>query len=367
VTFRTGKHVASREKALQTRSLGHVPALNGLRAFAIGLVLLSHTVLTLVPGGFLGVNVFFVLSGFLITTLLLEERAANGKIVLHLFWMRRVLRLYPALFTLVAVFLIAGALHGSSHFGPWLREGWWAVSYQMDFREHHQAAIYGISQTWSLAVEEQFYLIWPPLLVVMTRYFGRRLVIAVTSLGIAASLADKIILVLVHTGSRRLYYLPDVNADLLLMGCLTAELFVWGYLDRFLKHRLLPSAGVVGIGIISVAALTFRNTNSTTWIFAGPTTLIALVAAVVIISLLVPKAPLSRFLSLKLFVWVGVISYSLYLWHESAFSCVHYFIQEPFGLYTVLAISFAFVPATLSYYLVEKRGLRLKSRFEVRR
>src|SRR5258708_11466005 len=210
---------------------GRVAELDGVRGVSILLVLGLHFAPALIPGGYVGVDIFFVFSGFLITSILLHEAERTGSISLKRFIVRRILRLCPAL----AVYLVALSAYAflflskdnaaEIYLGVLLTLSYvsnWVIA----LKPHATLSILAI--TWSLAVEEQFYLIWPLLLsVLLKRKVERRwililLVIAIVLVGIERA-------ILWHTGSsiRRLYYATDTHADGLLLGCLIGCLVTW--------------------------------------------------------------------------------------------------------------------------------------------
>ena len=199
--------------------LGHRPGLDGLRGVAVLLVVVDHLG---VPRCFglaqLGVTAFFILSGFLITSLLLEERAATGSISFRRFYMRRARRLAPALVVCAGVVAVVAAGVGMGNVGvvP-------AITYTMDFVQagggQYQEGPFG--HTWTLAIEEQFYLVWPVLLVGMAAAFGRGVWVAIAA-GYAGLVAWSVLLVQHGASSARLYYGADVRGSALLIGCAVA-------------------------------------------------------------------------------------------------------------------------------------------------
>ena len=154
------------------RRLSRAPALTGIRAVAIGLVILVHTNISVAQGGWIGVDVFFVLTGFLITALLLNEHDANGRFSIPKFYVRRVFRLVPAYWAFLLIVVVWASIWRSGEFGSWSSEVVKSATYQMDFFDINHFPQIGIGQVWSLAIEEQFYLIWPLLLLVDTRQSG---------------------------------------------------------------------------------------------------------------------------------------------------------------------------------------------------
>ena len=203
------------------------PALDGLRALSVLAVFAYHAAPRVFPGGLIGVDVFFVLSGFLITTLLLEERAATGTISFGLFYQRRALRLFPALVLcvlLVGAFLRVIGLPLQSYPGHAAA----ALTYTMDFVVAADPQTGGgrLSHTWSLAVEEQFYILWPPVLLLLLRARSLRVPLIVTAVTAGLFAVAKLLLWRVEGVS--LYFLPWGHFDEILIGACAAMLVVAG-------------------------------------------------------------------------------------------------------------------------------------------
>jgi hypothetical protein len=203
------------------KRLGYAPALDGLRGVAIALVMLHHA--DVLPGGYIGVDVFFVLSGFLITTLLLEERAAQGRISLRGFYRRRARRILPALITLLLGYLVVVALAGGSGIRAVALGGFFTGNAVQAFANPNPLAQngLGLAHLWSLAEEEQFYLLWPVVLILLAR--TRRLIPALATI-LAVALVWRGVLAAEGASFYRIYYGPDTHADGLLAGALLAAL-----------------------------------------------------------------------------------------------------------------------------------------------
>jgi peptidoglycan/LPS O-acetylase OafA/YrhL len=302
--------------------LGYVPALDGVRGIAIAAVVLYHFLG--LPGGFMGVDLFFVLSGFLITTLLLEDRRLGN------FYMRRAARLLPPLLPVLIVCSPLG--------WPRLAEAFlYAANFFSGFEPQHVAV--AVSHLWSLAEEEQFYLLWPLALVT---FAGRRQRLAV---GLATlffvAVAYRITLAETGAGLARLYYLPDTHADGLLLGCLAA----------LIRPRL--GAGTGRIGLIGVLTFFAVGAWTVSWLAYG---LPLFEVAAVLLVLAAADGHLPELTTGPL-VWLGLISYSLYLWHQP----VHAFS----GRHVLIGLPIAVILAAASYRFVEK-PLRRKAREALR-
>lgn len=324
------------------KRLGYVPALDGLRGIAIAAVCANH--FFGLAGGYFGVDLFFVLSGFLITTLLLEERDRRGPISLRAFYIRRARRLFPAL----AAFLLASlicvlAFHGSrvpltAH--SFLYGGFYLTNIARAFQ--HPDPINGtpFAMLWSLAQEEQFYLVWPLLLIVLLRF--RRDTIAKFLLTLFAGLfIYQLILAIDGATWGRLYYGPDTHLGGLVIGCFVAVMRREG---ARLPARVGWVAAVFVLGAMIGVAGTLQSE-----VFGSP--LVALCCGAVIVAALEPGL-LGRVLSLRWLTPVGRVSYSLYLWQGLAL-----WLAGPnvFGLLLSILLAIA------SWMLVENRFRRRRS------
>jgi peptidoglycan/LPS O-acetylase OafA/YrhL len=299
--------------------------LDGLRAVAVLAVVLYHLNVGWASGGLLGVGVFFVLSGYLITDLLLAEREREGAIALGRFWLRRARRLLPALWvmlvvvTLWIVFLepsqlagVRGALLAALlYFSNW----WYAFQHVSYFASFGPPSPLG--HLWSLAVEEQFYLVWPLLLILTLRFVHRRwLLIGLVVLGAIASAWAMAAIFQPGSDPTRVYEGTDTRAFQLLIGASLA--FVWpsrrlsGSLSA-LRRRGLDALGVVGIAVIVVMVI---DTNEyETFLYRGGMVILSLATLVVVAVLAHPSTLLGRILGAPPLRWIGVRSYGIYLWH----------------------------------------------------
>jgi len=349
------------------RRLSRAPALTGIRAVAIGLVLLVHTNLSVAEGGWIGVDVFFVLSGFLITALLLNEYDANGQISIPKFYMRRIFRLVPAYWAFLLFLVVWSAIWHSAEFGSWSSEVLTSATYRMNFFDINHFPQIGIGQTWSLAIEEQFYLVWPLLLLLGLRLWSRRTFMGLIVIGIIASFAATVVMAHHNVGYRRLYYGLDTNAFPLLVGCLAAFFYTGSYFKRisaqFLALVPVLTMVVLGLFLLEVPEQSERA-------YEGPVQLICLLTAATLIAMLLHSRSLvPRILAHPWIVFVGLISYSLYLWNPFAMLVARHLATGTVGraLHLLVGLMLTFACALGSYYLVERPGLRLKDRFEVYR
>ena len=326
-------------------SLGRIPALDGIRALAIVLVLVFHGGFTWAGGGFFGVDVFFVLSGFLITGLLVSEFRQNAGIGLKRFWGHRVRRLGPALLVMLAGVTLYGWLLAPSDTLGALRSS--AVATLLYVNNWHQIAggqgyfaalntPQPLLHTWSLSIEEQFYLIWPLVVLGILRWTrSLRPLLVVTVVGAVASAIDMAVVYGNGAGESRAYYGTDTRAQALLIGAALAIVLAHPLPRRrrgpvptrslVRRFDLGPAArgGLVvlgGAGLAGVLVLATTVDSTSAWIYRGGFTLVALATAAVIACVaLVPTSPWSRALSLRPVRYVGAISYGLYLYHWPIF------------------------------------------------
>ena len=325
----------------------HLRSLDGLRGLAVVLVVLSHVAPAKAPGGFLGVDLFFVLSGFLITSLLVSEYEARHAISLGNFWMRRARRLFPALLVVIAVVLVHSLLTASdADTHRVAADGLAAMFYVANWRfiasgqsyilQFIQQAPSPLRHTWSLAIEEQFYLVWPLLVLAVTAVVGRRarasthgsdeahdrrpLRLAVVTLSLVLGLASFAwMVVMYHRGASldRIYYGTDTRVFMILigaaLGAMTAGRPGLGDGRRRLRGALI-ALGCLGLAGLFVA--TARLTTSSTVLYAGGYGLVAITLVVVLAAAAQPGPnPLARVLELRPLVGLGLISYGIYLWH----------------------------------------------------
>ena len=301
------------------QAAARLPQLDGLRTLAVLLVLAYHVArqheLPQLPGGFIGVDVFFVLSGFLITSLLLREHARTGSIALRRFYVKRLWRLYPALIlvsaVVAAVFAFAPGPFGLEPASP--LEAVVALTYTMSWWSGLEltGGPYLLGLTWSLSVEEHFYLLWPLLLLAVLRRGGR--VGAVALIAVLAN-AWTAFLALSGADADRMYFLPDARFSQILTGCLLAAL-----LHRSPDlGRLRPAVSArVAWGVLAaLTVVVLLATRYDGWYWAGGMQLIGVGAALLIGHLVVhPDARLAVLLRWGPLPVLGLWSYGIYLWH----------------------------------------------------
>jgi peptidoglycan/LPS O-acetylase OafA/YrhL len=328
--------------------LGQRPALDGLRGLAIAGVVFFHAFGQPI-GGFLGVDLFFVLSGFLITTLLLEEHAAEGRILLRAFYRRRALRLLPALAPVVVAFLLLTIAHPSERIRI-LTAAAAAIFYvsNLMWAFGHPGGIQAaIGPLWSLAQEEQFYLLWPPLLILLLRRRARGIGWALLALALALTV-NRIVLSFVGMPWHRVYFAPDTHSSGILAGCALA--FAW----RAGALRRWPEGGdalVLGLLLLLAAFIATGPAGNVLGIPLAELAAIGLITSV----LAAPGSVLPRALAWAPLRGLGRISYGLYLWHVLVAQLFH-------NRHPLLALLVAVLVAVISYKAIEKPFLRRKRR-----
>ena len=352
----------------QLRLLSSVPALDGFRGIAVLIVVAFHSSLLLtwwhhrfIEAGGLGVDAFFVLSGFLITALLLREQANGGGVRVGAFYRRRALRLLPALI----VFLSAHAIYATIAHLPAAPERsslGSALFYYLNTGLRRGALSEGIGHLWSLSVEEQFYLVWPLLVLLVVGLSRRTTTVVFVMIG-------AIIAVDVHRAVRYqqgaavlpLHIGAITRADSLLVGALLAQLWVRG------------KTPAKGLALAAWAALGFyaylvMESASERFFYLGGYTAVAIAVAVMILALLESDWSAARFLRLRPLRMVGRVSYGLYIWHLAVFAAVvRYGAGWAPVTRLVVGLGLSAIACWASWTFVEQPFLRWKSRLEKRK
>ena len=338
-----------------------VAALDGLRAIAVAMVFAFHIDSSAIPGGYQGVMLFFALSGFLITTLLLQEWRDTSRIQLRAFYARRFLRLMPALLVMVVVTVAASVVLGTFTVTT-MKDAASGLGYVMDIYAPASHTIGGgYAHTWSLAVEEQFYLIWPAVLVfTLTRRRNLLRVVIGWMLALTALTAVLAMTDVVYRGG--MYRLPTtqfpvIGAGIVLAVVLDGPRGAW--LLRVLARPVVPAVAIVG-----AIALLFTTPHGADWLYLGGYPAVGLMFAALIGTVLaVPGSAVTRALSVRPLVWLGRRSYGFYLWHVPVIYLLaaHTHSRLVEG---VVALTLSLIATALSWRLVETPFLRLKRRFE---
>jgi peptidoglycan/LPS O-acetylase OafA/YrhL len=383
--------VNTRTNATRPSTLRYSAGLDGLRAVSVLAVVVFHHYLIggheagWAPGGFLGVEVFFVVSGYLITSLLLSERRETGRVSLRAFYIRRARRLLPALFTLLAgviayslLFLpdAIGTLRSDTVAALTYTSNWWQmIAHRSYFAQAGRPEL--LKHLWSLAIEEQYYLAWPFLLTFGLRRLGRQRML-VTMLGTA--MGSTLLLALISHGSVDDAYYATYNR---LSGLLLGSAFAFSFAPYRIRGRpgrgarvALDAAGALGLLILlgafgvlhhfGVDGFSFPTSHTDNLaVFHGGFLLVDLATLLVIAAVVHPSSDVGRTLGCKPMRWIGLRSYSLYLWHYPIFCItrpgldVHRlgvgFLSIPFAGWPVFVVRLAlsFGAAELSYRYVE--------------
>jgi len=313
-----------------TADSAYLPGLDGLRALAVIAVLVFHANAAWLPGGFLGVEVFFVISGFIITRGLLAERERSGRIDLRAFWLRRARRLLPALLLLLvsilALHLVMEPRGVASARRDALAAAPYATNWDLIFRDVSYFDSWErpsmMRHLWSLAIEEQFYLAWPVFLTVGLACLRRGIFLAIVLAGAIASSAA-----MAHlydpadaASVSRVYYGTDTRAAALLIGAGLAFVALPGRLAAGLAARALGALGCGAVLLLFGFSLGFSETDPL--LYRGGFLAVSLTAAVLVASVALPASLPSRLLGAAPLRWLGKRSYGVYLWHWPVFLLV---------------------------------------------
>lgn len=347
----------------------HVRQLDGLRGAAILVVMLFHS--NFLTGGWIGVDIFFVLSGFLITALLVQEFDAAGSMSLRHFYMRRILRLGPALVAMLLVFCLVTFLFAGEKRAQYnytdaaislLYLSNWARALSMHPPDY-------LGHTWSLSMEEQFYILWPAMLLAPLRYAKNRKQVVAAALVIALlAWLLRIDLTALGVKINRMYNGLDTRADTLMTGCALGVVVASGLIGEqvkpVLQKVLVFAAPAAAAGLTAFAI--FANWKSLSMYYLG-FLVIALLAAVLILdALLNPQSLVGKVLGMRWLVWVGSISYGLYLWHYPIYRTLFALGFDRVVVVTAGSL-LTFIAAAVSWYLLERPLLKLKKRFAGKR
>ncbi len=314
------------------RNQRYMPGLDGLRAIAVLAVIAFHLGFGWAPGGLLGVGIFFTLSGYLITDILLAQLSARGHIKLGRFWLARARRLLPALFLMLAVVVawvtVFGPAQPQQFRDAVVASAAYVGNWQLIFGDVSYFARFEppgpLNHLWSLAIEEQFYIFWPFILLLGTKLVreaplpsGVRPRLAIATLGLA--FVSAILMAILYRPSldpSRVYYGTDTRASELLFGAALA--MVWP--SRRLNRRISIGArnlldGLGAVGLLAIAVMIWQTSQYSSFLYRGGFVLLSIATVLVVAAVAHPASRLGPILGWRPLRWIGVRSYGLYLWH----------------------------------------------------
>ena len=353
-------------------SLGNRPPLTGIRGIGVTVLLIDHSYFGAFPGSWFTISIFCVLSGFLITSMLVGEGERTGGVSLRTFYERRAVRLLPPLFLTVA---LLAAYAGLVYVADAAQRVWGDIAaatfYYADYRSAsgHEPFLGFLAQAWSLSVEEQYYVLWSVLMVVALKFRKRKLAYGIAAAGVVASAADRLWTVtsapaFTNAVFNRAYYAFDTRADALFLGCLLGLAATGGHLGGWPPWAKGTLAALAAASAATLVWIRFEVPLGTRAVVTWGLPLSELAAAIIIAYFIVNPVGLgSRFMGLGPFVFVGYLSYTIYLVHWPIFIAI-----APYGTHwgfwptEALRLALVFGIAVASWYLMERPLTRWRRR-----
>lgn len=351
----------------------YFPGLDGMRAIAVIAIIIFHLNPKWLPGGFLGVDTFFIISGYLITTLLIKEYEADQSINLAHFWYKRIKRLLPPVLFMMFIVIqyiiffdraLLFQVKKDMYAALLYVSNWWYIFDGLDYFQSLEPR--PLKHLWSLAIEEQFYLFFPFVLLMLFKIFKKKSNIFVVFL--IVSLISMAIMWMLYDPSKsisRIYFGTDTRLQTLLLGAMLALIWPAYKLKKNPPKIIVWVIEIIGlVGAIFLVRSFFQFTEHSASVFQGGLYILGIFTLLFIMSSVHPDTLMSKFLSLPVLTWIGRYSYSLYLWHYPIIVLMQsHFIQGQIPWYVhVISIILTVIMAVLSYQLIEqpfrKKGLK---------
>lgn len=343
----------------------YVPSIDGLRALAVLAVIAYHLNFSWAKGGFFGVDIFFVLSGYLITNILLTQWEKTQTLQLKTFWLRRFRRLIPAVYIMIVVVVIYSVLfhpeilknlRGDAFASFFYVSNWWFIFHDVSYFDSFGLPS-PLKNLWSLAIEEQFYLVWPVFLLGFLRWVKNPKLLLKIVIGLA--LLSAIWMTVLYdpgTDPSRVYYGTDTRAFDLLAGCALA--FVWPFnrLSPVVPKRSKAALNIAGtLSIILFFAFTALVSEYQPFLYRGGLLFVAIIGVTMIATISHPASYLSRIFSFKPLRWIGTRSYGIYLWHYPIITLTTpvFEVGQANIWRAILQVAATFIIAELSFRFIE--------------
>lgn len=353
------------ERLKHNQSHRYLPGLDGFRAVAVIAIIIFHLNPLWLPGGFLGVDTFFVISGYLITSLLLAEFQNTQRIDLIGFWVRRLKRLIPAVFFMITIVVLYTIIFEPQIFYNVKKDAvaaifyvsnWWYIFEDVDY--FNQFAVEPFKHLWSLAIEEQFYLFFPAILLICLKIFKERGTFFIVW---AVSLLSLILMIILSftigdQNYSRLYFGTDTRLQTLLLGSLLSFLWPPFKLKATISKKQNQYISLIGIvSFILLLVLLWVVSDNAIWLYRGGFYVISILTLIIIAVSVIPSGGPAKILGNPVFVYIGKRSYSLYLWHYPIIVFLHsHFVngQIPFYVY-IIDIVLMLLMTEISYHFIE--------------